>query len=758
MTDTITQAGSGAQPAFRADRVYLGWQYALRYPDPGPRPRRPTPPQQQQLNPGWVAAQHREEKLLNRPLKLACGAALALAAVLLVLWVAGLMNPLIAGPGIAACLLGAGLTGHAIWQGTRVLQARLSAEQQRLAVIRSEQENRLFASQEQHARAFREWQARRDAYERQLRWYAVSLPAGIDRVDVTGGTLAGWSGLVTMLGTARLSTGGEITVIDLSEGAVAQDLVELSRRWGIDPLVWILPGDLPRLDLGSGLGAAALADVLSLVVSCSGDQGNTRDLAYDHAILERLIELLGDARVANVTAALRVLAQVGDPREDIGRGLIAASQVDEIGRLFGHGATDRVVIERALALESQLRKLENLGTDPSGLPPGRLRVVATDPRAGAVGKAILGTYVVTALTHMLRQATAGAAGGPGAPQPWQHTVMLAGAERLRGDVLDRLCGACEQTGTGLVLGYRSIPAAARERIGRGNAAVAFMRPGNAEDAKAAAEQIGTQHRFVLSQLTETVGTSVTGTAGDSYTSTVAASGPVSTAQPASEATARGGAGRESTMLPFGHSTRSRNTSSWNGISDSGTITEGIRTTSAWGVSTSMAVGGTESPARTSQRSRELLVEPHELQQLPPGALIVCDAGAHGRRVVLADANPAILALPTATVLGLDEATSQPPPGGTASPAAEAPYGQDSAYPPPPAWEPATGRPATGAGAPAAADAGGAPGGEPGAESWPAARSWPGRKPHAPLSWKGKDRPPPNLGPPPDRLDWRKRRD
>ncbi len=47
-----------------------------------------------------------------------------------------------------------------------------------------------------------------------------------------------------------------------------------------------------------------------------------------------------------------------------------------------------------------------------------------------------------------------------------------------------------------------------------------MRLGNAEDAKAASEQIGSQHRFVLSQLTDTVGASVTDTAGDSYTSTV----------------------------------------------------------------------------------------------------------------------------------------------------------------------------------------------------------------------------------------------
>jgi hypothetical protein len=52
----------------RPDRIYLGWQHALLHPDPGPQPRRPTPPEQEQLNPDWIAAQRREENLLDRPL------------------------------------------------------------------------------------------------------------------------------------------------------------------------------------------------------------------------------------------------------------------------------------------------------------------------------------------------------------------------------------------------------------------------------------------------------------------------------------------------------------------------------------------------------------------------------------------------------------------------------------------------------------------------------------------------------------------
>src|SRR5262249_2641002 len=233
----------------------------------------------------------------------------------------------------------------------------------------------------------------------------------------------------------------------------------------------------------------------------------------------------------------------------------------------------------------------------------------------------------------------------------------------------------ESTRTGLVLAYRAIPAQVRERLGRGNAAVAFMRLGNAEDARVAAEQIGTEHRFVLSQLTDTVGASVTGTPGWSYPSTVATADSVSVSASTSQSTgrSRGRGHTRAGAAPFGARTESgsREESASSGTSDSESVTEGINASTSWGWSTSTAVGANESLAKTAQRSREFLVEPHQLQQLPPSAVIVSYASRHGRQVVLADANPAILALPTASPLSLDEAGS----GRAAGPAAQALGGQ-----------------------------------------------------------------------------------
>jgi len=253
--------------------------------------------------------------------------------------------------------------------------------------------------------------------------------------------------------------------------------------------------------------------------------------------------------------------------------------------------------------------------------------------------------VTVTLTHLLRQAHPG--------RPWRHTICVAGAQQLPGELIDRLAGACEATRAGLILAYRSIPPPVAQRLGRGNAALAVMRLGNAEDAKAVSQQIGAQHRFVLSQLTDTVGASVTDTAGDSYTSTVGTAQSVSVSESRSQTTGRSrGRGHTSTgTAPFAARTGSGSAeaSQSEGTSDSDSLTDGINTSTSWGITTSRAIGLNSSLGRTVQRSREFLVEPDELQRLPPSAVIVSYASGARRHVVLADANPAIYTLPAATV-------------------------------------------------------------------------------------------------------------
>jgi len=233
-----------------------------------------------------------------------------------------------------------------------------------------------------------------------------------------------------------------------------------------------------------------------------------------------------------------------------------------------------------------------------------------------------------------------------------------------------------------------------------------MRLGNAEEAKAASEQIGTEHRFVLSQLTETVGVSVTDTTSSAYTSTTGSADSTSASWSESEGLSRStGHGHSgSLLLPSQTSvSRSVQTGDSRSTSESESVSTSVSTSTAWGMTTSKAAGDSESLARAMQRSREFLVEQHELQQLPASAMIITYAGPAGRQVVMADTNPGIGGLGGATALTLEEYRSLP----VAGPAKR---------------EPASGR-----------------------DDAP-----------RPVNWR-RDRPPPNLGPPPERLDWRKRR-
>ena len=764
----MSGAGAVGGVPIRGDRLYFGWEFALRHADPGPPPRRPLPPAPEQVNPGWVAAQRREERRLSRPLRAGAAAGLVAAGAAAVLGALGTLNPALAVAGTAASAVLAVACARGVWRGQRDLRDRLAAEEQRVGIAQAAADRRLAAWQDEHARRLREWQARGQAFRTQVQWYGVAVPAAIDRIDVAGGTLGGWSALVAMLGGFRLAAGGEVTVLDLSEGAVAQDLLGMARGLGVQPLVWVLPGDLARFDLGAGLPGDVLADLLAVAASAAADPASpggaaggaggtgaagAADPAQDSAILERIAGVLdapGGLSIARLAAGLRVLAQVGDPRDEVRHGLVTEPEAEAVTGLYGRAAADRVILERALMLEARLRPLTGLGRDPVPLPPSRLRVVAMDRASRMASGQVIGGYAAAALTHLLRRQPRGEA--------WRRTLLVCGAERLRGDVLDRLSDACEFSSTGLVLTYRSLSPHVRDRLGRGNTAVAFMRLGNAEDARVASEQIGTEHRFVVAQLTDTVGSSLTDTAGDAYTSTVGSASSVALSTSSSHGRGQSGGRGQSWagMSPFApRTTSSHGEASYSaGVSDSASITDGITTGTAWGRQTARASGITASAGRTAQRSREFLVEQHALQQLPPSAVIVSYAAAAGRRVVLADANPGILGLPTATLRTRDEAGLAGPAvaagGGAAAgpgPAGPEPAGPESAGPEPAGaagFQPAATWERSGAGGAAWNQRGGRP--ERPASGAP---TWAGPVPpltrdpaQAPLSWRDEDDAPP----------------
>jgi hypothetical protein len=598
-----------------------------------------------------MAAQASISSVLTRPARAGVAVGTLAAGLAGGAWLTGHASLVAAGAAALAATTGTAYCALQAWRERRRLLAVLSGERHRIEAAAAARSRMLEAHSREHAAEYRAWQRRKAVFDRQIPWFAVRLPTSIDRVDVAGGTLAGWSALVTTLATAQLSAGGEVSIVDLTEGAVASDLISAAERAGLRPLVLALPTDLPRLDVGLGLDGPALADVLALAAGAAAaadrggrpGEGATTDLAADCALLERVLAVLDPhPPIAAVTAALRTLGDVGNPNDDVRSGLLTDAQRTKIGVLFRRGAAERIVLERAFVLESRLRLLDQLGT---GQPPrpatARLRVAGLDRRGGVVGNRMLGTYLIAAMTYLLRQAQPG--------EPWAHLICVLGAERLGGDILDRLADACESARTGLALAFRSIPPSVRERLGRGNAAIAFMRLGNGDEARAASELIGTEHRFVVSQLTNAVGTSLTDTLGGSYTSSSGTADNVADSVSFGSSASRSrGRGRHSGFAPFGDFNGSSSRESGRSVNEaeSVSLTKGINTGTSWGISLSRALGENATLGRTAQRSREFVVEAAQLQRLPATAAIVSYPSQRGRAAVLADTNPAIGALLT----------------------------------------------------------------------------------------------------------------
>jgi hypothetical protein len=186
------------------DRVYVGWRYAQAHPDPGPEPRRPEPVTTARAT--WVEAaqEHGGEKLLNRQLKFtAAGAGCGRCGVPGLRMTGLLFWPFVL-VGLVACAVIIGITAGRSGRASRPC-ASAAAPNAPGRTARSSGWNSGAPRPRTLPGRPRNWEKRREAYETQREWHPVTVPSGVDRLDIAGGTLSGWAAAVTMMGSARLA-------------------------------------------------------------------------------------------------------------------------------------------------------------------------------------------------------------------------------------------------------------------------------------------------------------------------------------------------------------------------------------------------------------------------------------------------------------------------------------------------------------------------------------------------------------------------
>ncbi|WIX92505.1 hypothetical protein [Amycolatopsis sp. DG1A-15b] len=437
--------------------------------------------------------------------------------------------------------------------------------------------------QRSHERATAAWRQRRKKFEeseaRRLmdvaEWGTVP-PPHTTRFDLIGGDTREWQRLLVVFGASMLATHESLTVVDLSQADVSEGLVEVASRRAIPCTTQVFPRDLADSDLLVGLRGPELVEVLVEAMRADVTGPTRTDRLADRQILSEICRALHDhVTVTRLSAAVRVLMEKPGPTPE----LTLAERTTIADELFADEVRRRILPD-LWRLDAHLHPLRELGGRGRRPKTGNLDVIAVQDHGGNAAGELLHDLI---LQRLIRRIT---------EQPDEIRVLvIAGADGLAAKHLTRLSDQCAQHGVRLVLIFRRLQDAARQMLDRGP--VGFMRLGNHEDATVAAEYIGYEHKFVVSQQTRTVG----GSDNKSYS---AAAGESSSAQ-----------GWQW---------------SWTETVTIGTSTE-------------------QSTATTTERVREYTVEPTTLQSLPDNTLLLVEAHVNGPILTVVNCDPSTLTLP-----------------------------------------------------------------------------------------------------------------
>jgi hypothetical protein len=431
---------------------------------------------------------------------------------------------------------------------------------------------------------------------------------------VFGGSLRGWQALLTTHGTSLLASQPVLTV-DLTGEVICQELTDTARAAGVPSSVWLLPTQLGASGVLAGLSAAQFADALAEAVHAGGAAGAARaERAVDTRVLEQLHGALGgDVTPVRLAAAVRAALGHAD------RPSVLSQQEQALISAELFPAEYRRQIEPNLVrIEAFLTALAQ-HAEPPGQPPATpeppayYTCLALEPAARSARAEVLAALAVQWLTVQVTSSND--------PAP---AVIIAGADEISRPHLERLAGACERRGVPLTLLFRHLRDTGLGMLGGG--AAAFMRLGHHGEAEQAAAYIGRQHRFVLSNVTATLGGSDTHTLTETEGQTVS-----DTIHTGSQA------GWKSRLHPGGPRNAGHRES--RGPSRSRSVSRNWSTARSWAESTNW------SNAAASQRVYEYAVEPAVLQNLPDQALLLVTRGAGGPVLTSVECDPAIVTLP-----------------------------------------------------------------------------------------------------------------
>lgn len=471
------------------------------------------------------------------------------------------------------------------------------------------------AEKERHRLAVKKWEEAVREHERQIReadeslsraargplWYPVHPASDPVRVDVFGGDPRrfGWASLVVTMGTSLLAAGQQILLIDFTGQDVGGDLADVASAGTYRVREADLAVGGADLDLLGGVDRDDVADCLAEAIAPRDGDADLRQeralIAYSiEAVIESLDPPVTLERLAAGVNVLR-LAEAGPSLTEAERTRLTA--------LVGDFEQNEWTARQLRFVASQLRALDAVAAGGPGSTPfwtdEPLSIVASvggsDDR-----KEVLDRLLLMLLRHAIDRHRLS-----------NVVVILAGVDQLGPVTMRVFSEHARNAGVRLVMMIDQPQGDIEKSVGLGGA-VCFMKMYNHRDATIAAEFIGKGYTFVLNQVTRQVGQTFNDGGGDTYSTN-------SSIGTSSKAKGSGARGRKT------------------GISDS--------RGSAWSAVRNWSTADNISTSTSSSRVYEFTVEPSELLGMPETSFLLVDNSGSGRRVLMADANPAICLSP-----------------------------------------------------------------------------------------------------------------
>jgi hypothetical protein len=445
-------------------------------------------------------------------------------------------------------------------------------------------------------------------------YYVLNQTDHTRRLDVFGGSAAGWASLLNTLARPLIDHAIGVAVLDFTESSVGVELCLHAADAGRQVRHGLFPTDLHRVDLLQGLEGSEVVEVLIAASHAVRERRGREDEEHhevDRAILAEVCRLLeaGGLTLQRIATGLDVANQVmGSGVSDV---VTAAERtaLEESGYLTA--AADRVR-ERYPYLRPRLESLTAMATtdalDVTALPRGSEVSILAVEGSGRRELSLLANLIVQCTSQRLRGQRADG------PAP---LIVVVGADVLTFETISTLARRARRAGARTAFLFSNLEEDARRLLGTEGSDTLFFQLQNHEQAQFAADFIGRRHRFVIGQITKSVSDSLGGSHGENRSW----SGSVTE-------TVGGGASYSGLFKLLADST-----SKFSSQARSWADTTGTQWSATW--------QKTDTYGETATRVYEYDTEPRTLQELDTTSFVLVSRVGGRTRIAAGDCNPGL---------------------------------------------------------------------------------------------------------------------